>query len=298
MTHNSQWRYEIAERVASYYAQIPDVVAVMVGGSTARKHADKFSDIELGVFWNRPPQDSERKAVTRALNADVIYHHPYDVSEAVWSDDFMIGRDTDNTPKSGVLVEIVHHTTAFIEHTLYHVLHKHNADLLGQNLIAGITQGQAFHGDELLETWRNRARDYPDALALAMVKQYAVIDHFWRWEMFLHRDENLMLLYQSFTQIQQRILYMLLGLNREYYFGFKWLEVVCGKLTIAPDNLLGRLREVYQVEPADGARKLIVLVNETYDLLETHMPQINVERLRDIFHYQRPSWDEQPPRTP
>lgn len=55
MTSNSQWRYEIAERVAQQYAQIPDVVAVMIGGSTARGHADKFSDIELGVFWKRPP---------------------------------------------------------------------------------------------------------------------------------------------------------------------------------------------------------------------------------------------------
>lgn len=208
----------------------------------------------------------------------------------------MIGRDANNTPKSGVLIEVVHHTTAFIEHIFYHVLRKHNADLLGQNLIAGILQGRGVHGDDVLAVGRNRAREYPDELALAMVRQYAIIDHFWRWEMYLHRGENLTLLYQSFTKVQERILYMLLGLNRVYYFGFKWLDVVCDKFAITPNNLSARLREVYQVELAEGAHKLIQLVEDTYDLLETHMPQLNVDRLRDILHYQRPIWDERPPR--
>jgi hypothetical protein len=30
-------------------------------GSTAHGHADRYSDIEIGVFWNRAPTDDERR---------------------------------------------------------------------------------------------------------------------------------------------------------------------------------------------------------------------------------------------
>lgn len=126
MNAASQWRHTIAKRLAPIYAANPHVAAVLVGGSTARGHADRYSDIELGVFWHQPPTDAER---------------------------------------------------------------------------------------------------------------------------FTHK----------------------------------------------PPDLVQRLTQVYQVEPADGARILAELVEETYDLIEQQMPQIDVARLRAIFRYRRPAWDHTPP---
>ena len=71
--------------------------------------------------------------------------------------------------------------------------------------------------------------------------------------MWLQRGQNLTMLYQSFAQLQQKILHVLLGLNRVYYFGFKWLGVVIDRLSIAPSDLAQRLQEVYLLPPADGA---------------------------------------------
>jgi hypothetical protein len=132
-------------------------------------------------------------------------------------------------------------------------------------------------------------------LALAVVNRYAIIDHFWRWEMWLARGENLMMLYQAYTQIQQQLLHLLLGLNRIYYFGFKWLDVVAEQLRYKPEDLVRRLSRVYQVSPAEGARELTALVEETYDLVEQHVPHVDVPWLRNVFHYRRPIWDEAPP---
>src|SRR6185295_14153826 len=129
---------------------------------------------------------------------------------------------------------------------------------------------------------KERAAGYPDGLAVAVVNRYAIIDHFWRWEMWLARSENLMMLYQAYTQIQQQLLYMLLGLNRVYYFGFKWLDVISEQLPQQPTNLVDRLRRVYQLAPADGAHELVSLVEETYDLIEQQLPQIDVAHLRSI----------------
>ena len=44
MNEMSQWRQAIARRLASIYALNPRIAAVLVGGSTARGHADRYSD--------------------------------------------------------------------------------------------------------------------------------------------------------------------------------------------------------------------------------------------------------------
>jgi hypothetical protein len=36
------------------------------------------------------------------------------------------------------------------------------------------------------------------------------------------------------------------------------------------------------------------LVEETYDLVEAHFPEIDIDKLRAIFRYRRPAWDEAP----
>lgn len=295
MNEMSQWRQAIARHIGLSYASNPHVSAVLVGGSTARGHADRYSDIELGIFWNEPPTDEERRAVIEQAGGDIVYLYPYDAHEEVWADDFMMGRSAPDKPQSGVLIEASHYTVDFMNRTLHQVLNQYNPDEVKQNLIAGVSEGLPLHNHQLIEQWQLRTRAYPDALAVAVVNRHALIDHFWRWEMFLHRNTNLMLLYQSFSQVQQKVLHVLLGVNHVYYFGFKWLDVVVERLPIAPVDLSFRLKQAYQVEPAEGARLLVTLVEETYDVVEQHIPGVNVDRLRRIFRYLRPPWELSPP---
>jgi hypothetical protein len=295
MNAASQWRHMLAQQLAPIYAANPHVAAVLLGGSTARGHADRYSDIEVGVFWHQPPTDVERQAAASAIHGDLVRLYPYDPAEEVWCDDYMLGRAHPDQPKSGVLVEVMHSTTDFLNRTFDAVLKNYNPDALKQNLIAGVVDGVPLHNAELVQHWKDRAAMYPEGLALAVVNRYIMIDHFWRWEMWLARGGNLMMLYQSFTQIQQQLLHVLLGLNRVYYFGFKWLEVVSERLAQKPPDLVRRLRQVYQLAPAEGTRELVALVEETYDLVEQVLPQIDIARLRAIFHYQRPLWENIPP---
>ena len=41
---------------------------------------------------------------------------------------------------------------------------------------------------------------------------------------------------------------------------------------------------------------LVEVGHYTVDFVEQHMPQIDVDRLRRIFRYRRPFWEEPPPR--
>jgi hypothetical protein len=295
MNAASQWRYALAQEIAPIYAANPHVAAVIVGGSTARGHADRYSDIEIGVFWHQPPIEAERQTAGSAINGDLVRLYPYEPEEEVWCDDYMLGRSQPNLPKSGVLVEVVHYTTDFLNRTFDTVLQQSSPDALKQNLIAGVVDSLPLYNPALVQSWKDQAASYPEALAVAVVRRYAQIDHFWRWEMWLARSNNLMQLYQSYAQVQQRILHVLLGLNRVYYFGFKWLDVVAERLQHKPADLVRRLSRVYQGAPEAGARDLAALVEETYTLVEQQLPQIDVAWLRAVFRYQRPAWDAAPP---
>lgn len=295
MNDASQWRCKLAQQVAPIYAANPHVAAVLVGGSTARGHADRFSDIELGVFWHQEPTDSDRQIVANHINGDLIALYPYDEAEEVWCDDYMLGRAQPDQLKSGILLEVVHYTTDLLYRTFDLVLEQHTPDVLKQNLIAGVVDGMPIYNADLVQRWKDRAAAYPDKLAVAVINQHAQLDHYWRWEMWLQRSRNLMMLYQSFAQVQQSLLHMLLGLNQVYYFGFKWLDVVVERLTYKPADLVHRLARVYQVAPAIGAQELSELVEETYDLVEQYRPEVNVDWLRAVFRYRRPVWDHEPP---
>jgi hypothetical protein len=113
--------------------------------------------------------------------------------------------------------------------------------------------------------------------------------------MWVERGCNMMMLHESVIDAERRILHTLLGLNRRYFFGFKWLEVVDDRLETKPENLISRLRQAQTAEPREGALILAALVEETYDLCEQSGLDIDVERLRSIFRFRRPAWGSTPP---
>jgi predicted nucleotidyltransferase len=297
MNEASQWRRELVTQLAQLYADNSKVAAVMIGGSSARGHADQYSDVEIGAFWRESPTQQDREQIEQQFIKSVPVDsrlYEYDADYCVWSDDYLVGRDHSGQPKTGILVEVCNYTTDFMERTLRGVLNDYDTREMSHNLIAGVVDSVPLHGAVLLEDWKVRASDYPRALSTAVVQTYGVIDHFWRWEMYVQRGENLVLLYQSFANVHQRLLHTLLGLNRVYYFGFKWIEVVAERLIVKPDDLVMRIRQAYQLPPTEGAQQVIALVEDTFNLVETHLPEVNIKRLREIFRYRRPIWTHSP----
>ena len=162
MNEASQWRLKIANLIGAIYTKNPKVAAVIVGGSTARGHADKYSDIEIGVFWNEPPTDEDRRSVIEEAGAELVSLYPYEPEYEVWSDDYRMGHNEAGESRSGVSVETVHYTQEYMQKTLDDVLLNHDPDEDKQNLISGIMDGIPIHGNELLKQWKSQAETYPD----------------------------------------------------------------------------------------------------------------------------------------
>lgn len=104
MNHDNQWRLKMARQIAPVYAANPKVVAVAVSGSVGRGWADRYSDIELDVYWHEPPADEDRQRVIRRLNGNIIGYWP--LEDAEWSEDYYV---------QGVQLDLSHFLVETIE---------------------------------------------------------------------------------------------------------------------------------------------------------------------------------------
>src|SRR5271155_1828715 len=82
-----QRRRAIAVRAAGHYAANPAVAAVLLAGSVARGLADDLSDIELDIYWGRPPTADERIAAIEGAGWERVYAEE---DENEWADGYRI----------------------------------------------------------------------------------------------------------------------------------------------------------------------------------------------------------------
>src|SRR5260370_16742379 len=109
MQEESRWRYGLAQQIASHAHANPKVAAVLVEGSVARGDADRFSDLDLAVFWAEPPTVQERRdIVTRAAGRD---RRPWPSPREA------AGWERQNV-REGVAIDVRHTTVAATERLL------------------------------------------------------------------------------------------------------------------------------------------------------------------------------------
>ena len=287
ITPEAALRRAYAEDIAAAYTGDRRVAAVLLGGSAARGHADRYSDIELSVVWTETPTEADRTAAISAAAGDLVALYP--AEDCVWYDAWKVGR-RDGAPFTGVEVDMSHYLVDTVEHVLHDVLGRCDPDPVKQLAVGGILHAIPLHGSRIVEGWQERAARYPDGLRLAVVRAHAQIEGLWRLDAYAARD-NPVAGYQVLTAAHEEVLHTLLGLNRVYYTGFKSLNAVVSDLVIAPPDLLERIRTSYPLQAGASRTVLTALVEETHDLVEEHLPEIDVGRLREILRYERPPWD-------
>jgi hypothetical protein len=292
-TPASVLRLALGERLTRAYADHPGVVAVIVGGSVARGHADRFSDLEVGVIWAVAPTEPERAEAIDAAGGDLVRLYPAEEGELggpIWSDAWKLGR-LDDVPLTGVEVDMHHFLEETVDGVLDAVLVDFDPDPLKLSFVGFLLHGIPLLGSDRVQPWQERAATYPDELRAAVVRAHAQIEGLWRLDAYCARG-NPVAGYAVLTSAHEELLQTLLGLNRVYFSGFKSLEAVTAELDLAPRDLLVRMRASYPLRPGASKAGLTQLVEETYDLIEEHLPEIEVERLRGFLRYERPLWDE------
>jgi hypothetical protein len=283
---HSRWRRALAEGFAVGYRGLPGVRAVLLTGSVARGLADRYSDVELAVFWDDPPSDGLRRQAAQVGGGVLVACHEHDEDNDEWADDVLV---------SGVEVQASHRTVAATERWLADVTTGFDPDLVKQDLIALIRYGVPLHGADLIRSWQRRTADYPPALGLAMVRAHLDFRSAWQRRKLLDRGE-LVPLYADLVDTARNVVLVLLGLNRVYFphLGFKWIPRLVDELTDAPAELAARLDAVFTAQPHEAVRTADALIEETLRLVRSRLPQAGAAEELALFRAGRPVWDGPP----
>src|SRR5215469_1064049 len=126
MNEESVRRLALAQQLAPYYRANPKVAAVAVVGSVARGYAERFSDLDLAVFWSLAPTDQERRAIidrARGRHAQLVASH----EETCWSDSYEV---------DGIAIDVQHRDVETTRNILADVLEHADPSLSKQRYLA------------------------------------------------------------------------------------------------------------------------------------------------------------------
>ena len=283
MTKASKWRIVLARRIVPIYANHPKVKVVIVGGSVGRGIADRYSDVEIGVFWIEPPSEAERQTLAERIG--VVYREhmspykfdPRHPGEEEADEDIYVGGEKD----SGFNVDIKHKTIAAVEQYLIEMCdHCQPHD---NRLAEVLSHSIPLYGQSLAEQWRRKVATYPTELVQKIVQTQLRFEQWWLCEQFA-KEEEIILVQEQFSECLTKIISVLAALNRVYAPEIKWTDWSIKQLQIAPSNLTHQAKQIFEQPPQVAAHQLRQLIEETFDLVKIHLPYIDVEsRQRKAF---------------
>ncbi len=277
MQEESRRRNALAQQIASHYQINPQVAAVLVEGSVARDDADYSSDLDLAVFWTEPPTPQERRDIITRAGGSSRHAWPSHREATGWSERFEL---------EGVPIDVRHTTVAATVGLLAAVLERADPRLARQEHLAALGFGLPLVNPTLITGWQQQAAAYPHALAVAMVRTHLRFRPAWEREQLAERHEVLVL-YDALCTAYKQLLLVLLGLNRLYYPGWRWLDRLIDEMPVTPGNLSSRLKQLFaivSIDPLAAVYQLHDLIEETFGLVETHLGEVDThaahERLR------------------
>ncbi len=277
-------RLEVARATAdAFVACNGGLVATICSGSTGRGHADRWSDLELTVLWSQPPRAEHREAAVVAVGGGAARFFPYDEQSRSWFDEWWTGGQAGQ----GLLVEIVHTTVEGAHALLDRLVVGHEPEEWLLSMAAAYAYGLPLTGDA-----RNvlaRLETYPRGLAVAVITRHGQIDNFWRWQAFVQRGDAHGLR-RHFAGVAGALVHIACALNGRWWPGTKWPTWAIGDLEICPPGLAKRLHDVAPQDAEPAAQSLQSLAEETYDLVEARLPEVDVARLRRILRFTREPW--------
>ncbi len=276
MQEESRWRYALAQQIAPHYHANPQVAAVLVEGSVARDDADRSSNLDLAVFWARPPTAQERRDIVTRAGGSYRRPSPSHREAAGWSEHYEI---------EGVPIDVRHTTVAATEGILAAVLERADRRLAKQQRLATLRSALPLVNPTLITRWQQQAAAYPHALAVAMVRAHLRFCPAWEQKQLAERNDVLVL-YDSFCTAQRHLLLVLLGLNRLYYPGWRWMDRLMDQLQVAPPNLSPRLKQLFaivSIDPLASVYQLHDLIEETFRLVETHLGEVDIHAAHARF---------------
>ncbi len=265
-------RLALGRAIGGVYAQMAEAHAVIIGGSVSRGHADRWSDVEIGVFWSEIPPEPVRANL--AVNASLRNWQTFSGTTSV-------GGIEEDADADGIKIDLVHMDTPAVERLVHDVVDRADAALHKQVVVAAIRDGVPIHGAVLLKRWRDLVDHYPPALRLAMAKDHLMFGPH-AWLVMLAERGDLLPLHELLCRIETSVLGILLGVNGMYAPSVtpKWTRHLIERFEIAPDDLAHRFDQMLTGDAKTAVHHADRLIAETLTIVERHLPEIDTTRVR------------------
>jgi predicted nucleotidyltransferase len=274
-TARSRANFSVAVRIADGFQSCSGVTSVSVGGSTVRGVSDRFSDLDVYVYCLDFPPEEERQRRLAPLHPRRRKTHADRAEAGVLVECFECGE---------VEVDLNFVRVRTVEACLIAVLEKHQLTPIVLAFVGGFADAIALSGQPQHDAWQARVRAYPELLARKLVAKYLPIEPLWVPGVGAEREGDRLPLYDGLCRVERQLLWILIGLNRGYPPpAFKRVRSLLASLPLKPDDMAARLEAVFDREPDLAIQALRTLVLETFDLVQAHMPELDVPRARRRF---------------
>lgn len=284
MNTAGQKRLNLVQKIATGYTANPKLAVLVIAGSVGRNWADRYSDIELDLYWHEPPNDIDRLKPIEQAHGLLENFFPYEEEE--WAEEFTV--EGAHIGTSGFLVSTM-------ERYLQEVVKGGSTAVLPQIRLAAIQHCIPLHGAELVQAWQAKAAHYPPSLAHHMITTHLDPSAFSGWykrDMLVARGDWL-LLYDVLCRMEKNVLGALHGLNRIYLANpsFKWLEGMTEQMPLQPPQLATRLKRVFAVKPAKAVETMENVLSETVALIEANVQGIDLTAVKAALVHKRAIWE-------
>lgn len=206
-SQETAWRIDFARALIGRLPTYPGLRATVIAGSTARGYSDPYSDIELILLWDEPPDAQQRRAIMEALGAS--YRYPPD--HPAYESAYLV---------RGVPVDVWQLMIADQTGLLDAVLRDHSVDLGLNSRVETLWSAIPVTGAELVAGWQERASHYPASLADRFFADYLPHFHLRQLGLAAHRS-NPTAFYHTLSDIQCSLFLVLLALNGMWFPTFK-----------------------------------------------------------------------------
>jgi hypothetical protein len=194
----------LARRVAAVYRRHTEPRAILLVGTGATGGADRFSDLEMLLYYDDVPREDTLAAARRELQGKNLKGT---LSDEGYSERYDVG---------GIHCQLGHAIIGPWEREIARVVDDLELDAALVKELSGLFEGLPLHGDELVGQWRERAA-YTERLQRAMIEKHWNFFPWWYYQEKLGLRDATIWRHDVLVQSAYNIAGVLAALNRVYF---------------------------------------------------------------------------------
>ena len=286
MTPESEYLIQLAQKITKPYTKLPTLKSAMITGSAAKGLADKYSDIDMTMYYEDQLPDEESLATIRTGLGG---------GERRW----VIGdRDTGSFAEAyglhGIEIQIGHTLIKNWEETIAFVHSAEDVETTAQKAMEGTLACHALYGEAYIDKWKAQIGAFPPELGKAMIEKNLQFFAIWGLEPHFRTRDAMIWYHQILVETTQHLVGVLAGLNQLYFttFQFKRQGRFIEQMELKPDNFATRVNALFSAELSDALLEIEALVGETVALVEAHRPDVDTSNAKKRLGWRQESWEQ------